>query len=255
VGQRRWRKWSNASRALSRIARARRTGVAGTEPLLVHGLNAVAVEAPIQTATLRDLKNDRAAFQHDILRDWAAAERLSMDLTLMGRLPLVRPASSGLARSIELAARRALERSADDTAWRAILERVSATEIHGSWRRAVLLALVRSEIGADLLKRAEGLLLAKDGALLRELIRTVMAIEVEPDSARRLAGVPASVPLGLKLPLVYSWARLLAWLLGSGDQLPTACIPVVTELFLDWPAGSGDRSLATPVMVEWFMTG
>lgn len=253
--------WWDSADGNSGTARRERARVLGAladqalaraEPLSTHGLNADAIEALIRSGSLRDLKYDRVAFQHDILRDWAVAERLSSDLALLDRLPLTTPASPGLARSVELAGRRALERSADDDAWRGILERMSAPDVHGSWRRAVVLGLVRSEIGTDLLKRAEKTLLANDGALARELIRTVMAIEVEPASFRRLADVPESVPTRHNLPLIHSWWRLLGWLLGLGERFPNALIPVVTELFIDWPAGTGDRQLATPTMVECF---
>ena len=75
-----------------------------------------------------------------------------------------------------------LERAADGTRWQSLVERLSREGTHGSWRRAALLALVRSEIGPELLTRASGLLLANRASMLRELIRIVMAVDVEPAS-------------------------------------------------------------------------
>lgn len=57
-----------------------------------------------------------------------------------------------LARGIELAARASLELATDSVAWQALLESLTRDEIHGSWRRAALLALVRSERSPDLLQ-------------------------------------------------------------------------------------------------------
>ena len=101
----------------------------------------------VASETLRDLGNDRVAFRHDVLREWAIANLLHSEPTMIERLPLDRPASAALARGVELAARMALERAADGTRWQSLLERLSREGMHGSWRRAVLLALVRSEIG------------------------------------------------------------------------------------------------------------
>ena len=77
-----------------------------------------------------------------------------------------------------------LERAVDVTRWQSLIERLTREGTHGSWRRAVLLALVRSEVGRELLTRVSSLLLADRASVLRELIRTVMAVEVEPASKR-----------------------------------------------------------------------
>ncbi len=84
------------------------------------------------------------------------------------------------ARGIELAARMAVERAVDGVKWLAIVERLSQVGVHQSWRRAALLALARSEAAETLLSRASPELLANRAALLRELIRIVMAVDVLP---------------------------------------------------------------------------
>ena len=113
------------------------------------------------------------AFRHDILRDWAIANLLCEDIDFADILPLDRTAPASLARGFELAARMKLERTADDAGWRGLLHDVSREGMHGSWRRNVLLALVRSEVGDELLTRVQASLLADDARLLTELIRTV----------------------------------------------------------------------------------
>jgi hypothetical protein len=156
------------------------------EPLEIKDQPDGAVNALIASETLRDLGGDRVSFRHDVLREWAIGNLLHAKPEKIGQLPLARPASAALARGVELAARTAIERSSDSKAWESLLERLSGADVHGSWRRAALLALVRSEVSPELLTRAAAYLLADRGALLRELIRVVIAVESEP--AARLFG-------------------------------------------------------------------
>jgi hypothetical protein len=165
----------------SRLLRAlAQQALSGSEPLNVDDRPAMAVNQLIASESLRDLTNDRLAFRHDVLREWGIANLLASEPGRIERMPLDRPASAALARGIELCARIALERNTDSTAWQTLLERLSRLGVHGSWRRAVLLALVRSEIASDLLTRAAPLLLANSAVILRELIRTTMAVDAVP---------------------------------------------------------------------------
>ena len=73
------------------------------EPLDVSDHPARAVDALVASETLRDLGNDRVAFRHDVLREWAIANLLHSEPTMIERLPLDRPAPAALARGVELA--------------------------------------------------------------------------------------------------------------------------------------------------------
>jgi hypothetical protein len=91
--------------------------LAHAEPLDVSDRPARAIDALVASETLRDLGNDRVAFRHNVLREWAIANLLPSEPTTIEHLPLDRPASAALARGMELAARMVLERAADDTRW------------------------------------------------------------------------------------------------------------------------------------------
>ena len=209
-----------------------------------------AVDALVQSHTLRDLGGDHVAFRHDVYRDWAIANVLCIRPETRECLALHRPAPASLARGVELAARAALERSTDDSRWRALLAEVSRNGTHGSWRRAVLLAPVRSEIGIDLLQRVCGTLLADRGSLLRELVRTVIAVEAVAARAFVAPGVdPATIPEHLHVPGAPSWWRLILWLLGVGERLPSAAIPEVEDLYAGWCVIGEDQ--ITPKLVSW----
>lgn len=222
-------------------------------PLDVSNHPAQAVDALVASETLRDLRNDRVAFRHDVLREWAIGNLLHSDPTMIERLPLTRPASAALARGVELAARMALERAVDSTRWQSLVERLSREGTHGSWRRAALLALVRSEISRELLTCVSGLLLANRASMLRELIRFVMAVDVEPASKWFAAfGVdPATIPPSINVPNGPSCYRLIIWLLSLGQSLPVTAIPDVVDLYIMWLIGMRGLDPLTPSLLQW----
>jgi hypothetical protein len=115
-----------------------------------------------------------------VLREWGVAARLHDAPDKLGQLPLARPVPASLARGVELGARFALERSQDGQTWVNYLSGVSTDGAHASWRRWSLLAILRSERVFTLLDRASASLFENYGALLRELIRTAIAVESRP---------------------------------------------------------------------------
>jgi hypothetical protein len=224
------------------------------QPLSTVDQPTQAIDALVRSETLRDLGDDRVAFWHDVLREWAIANVLFSDSTALGRLPLERPASASLARGLELATRIAIEHTQDAARWNSLLSAVSGEGVHLSWRRAVLLAPVRSEAASALLERVAESLLVDRAALLCELIRTVMAVDVSPMSDRLLAAGldPAIVPKGIKVPNGPSWYRLILWLLNLGVNIPGAAVPDVVELYCGWcTLGIIGKDALTPVLVRW----
>ena len=225
--------------------------ILGTEPSDARRHSSHAVDTLVQSQTLRDFGGDRVAFRHDIYRDWAIAYVLYSQPDIRKRLPLERPAPAALVRGVELAARLSLERGNDDSGWRLLLDAVSHDGIHGSWRRAVLLAPVRSEVAGDLLPRISHCMLADGASLLRELIRTVIAVDSLPAHAIAAPGIdPSTVPERLHVPGSPSWFRLIHWLLGLGQSLPSAAIPEVADLYAGW-CFLGENQL-TPKLVSCF---
>ncbi len=234
-------------RTLARQATASETLNAEVHP-------AIAIDALVKKGTLRDLVGDKVAFRHDVLRDWAVANLLFEEPGITGSLLLDRPASARLVRGLELAARMQLERGTDDGDWHSLLGRVSRDGAHGSWRRAVLLAVVRSEMGIDLLDRTADLLLADDAHLLIELIRTVKAVESRPlleHLVRIVAPIPEA-PVDLYVPSDPSWNRLVLWLLALGDKLPEAATADVAAFFTASYTGVLSQDKVGPLVAHWF---
>ncbi len=232
-----------AEQALSRI-----------EQLSVSGLPAAAVNALVASESLRDLGNDRVIFRHDVLREWAIANLLFADPALVARLSLDRPAPADLARGVELAARLAIERTANGEAWHQFLTALTKDGVNDSWRRAVLLALVRSEVAGEMLTKASTYLLADQGKLLGELIRIVMAVDSEP-ATKYYAGMgldPQSIPAGINIPSGPTWLRLIIWLLKLGSEVPAPAIPDVVALYTNWSIVLHGKDACTPHIVRWF---
>lgn len=211
------------------------------------------VDALVAEETLIDLHDDRVSFRHDVLREWAIGCVLDFDRTLLERLPLAGAASVSLARGVEIAARIAIERNEKEESWVALLQRLSAPGVHVSWRRAVLLALARSELWAQTLTRAGLPLLADQATLLRELIRLVIAVEV--DRASKVYGKigvdPALIPETLVVPNSPAWPRLIQWLLLLGEHLPNGVIPEVAELYLAWSVSLFGQDELTAEILPW----
>lgn len=224
-----------------------------TDHLSVSGLSAAAVDALVASESLHDLGNDRVAFRHDVLREWAIANLLFSDPALVERLPLDRPAPPDLARAVEIAARLAIERTPDAEKWRSLHAVLSRAGVNGSWGRAALLALVRSEIAVEMLDKASVYLLADRTRLLRELIRIVMAVESIPAAKYyAAAGIdPRMIPAGINIPAGPSWVRLIRWLLKLGIGLPPSAIPDVVAIYTNWSIVLGGKDPWTPYLVPW----
>ena len=231
--------------------------IAGIEPTDSSGYPSRAVDALVESRTLRDLGGERMMFHHDIYRDWAIANVLYSRPDTRRQLSLDRAVPVALVRGIELAARMSLERCADDANWQALLAEASRDEAHHSWRRAVLLAPVRSEIAIDLLNRISGCLLADEARVLRELIKAVMAVDAVPAREFAAPGVDLNIiPKDLYLPGGPSWWRLIEWLLSVDPQLPAVMVPEVARLYAEWCILDAwcipDEDRITPRLVSWF---
>jgi len=216
----------------------------------------IAIQSLVESATLRELRADRVVFHHDILRDWAIGCLLDGDPLRLADLPLGDPAPETLIRGVEIAARLGAERATDDMQWLALPERLSQPGVHGSWRRAALLALVRSENGGMLLNRASKNLFASGGALLKELIHITVAVDSEP-------GVSAFAKFGVKLPPLLpdfvvpsalSWHRLIVWSLAAMRDIPNDVIPDLVDLYSRWSMAKFGHDPLTPYLLDHLYT-
>ncbi len=229
---------SERTRILRALAQRSISGDAG--PLDTSGFPSIPLNQIVSSGTLRELGGERVIFRHDVFRDWAVANLLHEDPAKVAALPLTHPAPASLARGVELAARLAIEEGTDGNAWKRLFDGLGGAGVHGSWPRAALMALVRSELGATTLSRASQRLLADSGRLLKDVIRIVMALEVVPAS-RIMAGTGIVLPEGaseLTIPTGPTWRRLAVWLLAAKDLLPGNLIPAVVELFTTYASAS-----------------
>lgn len=240
------RGWRDRARVLNDLALQ---ALGGPDILEVTTHPAEAVDALVHSGTLRNLAADRVSFRHDVLREWAMACALDADPSLIDALDVRRPAPATAARGIELAARMKVEGAAGSLAWHGLLNRLSGEGAHRSWRRAALLAPARSEAAKVALPRIQSILFNERASLLRELVRTVMAVEVVPASkAFAAAGVdPELIPAGMTIPKGPAWLALVVWLLTVGDGIPVEAIPEAVDLYTGFSAGTLGLTSVTPV--------
>jgi hypothetical protein len=237
--------WRDRSRVLQSAAAQI---LRGSDFLDVKGQAAAPIDALVSSGTLRNLGVDRVAFRHDVLREWAIANALNADVDLVDKLGLDRPATVMFARGVELTARLSIERAPDGVRWHALIDRLSQAGAHGSWRRCCLLALARSEAAEVLLQRASPELFANGAALLRELIRTVMAVDVLP-AAKVLAAAgidPTLIPASINVPRGPTWTTLIIWLLSLGDNVPNEAVPEIVQLYATFSVGTLGATDITP---------
>jgi hypothetical protein len=96
-------------------------------------------------------------------------------------------------------------------------------------------------------------LLDNNAILLGELIRTVMAVDVEPASQLlvQLGVNPGQIPPGMFVPASASWVRLIIWLLKVGAQLPVQALGDVVEFYTQWMLGTFGHGPFTPTLLGW----
>ena len=139
----------------------------------------------------------------------------------------------------------------------ALVARVGAIGVHGSWRRAVLLALVRSEQATTtVLDRAFGTLAANAGHLpgANSLYR---GSELKNSAVELLeaAGLQRSmIPESFRIPTGLSWARLTIWLLARLEQIDAPIGRDVLHLFTLWLMANAGRDPIKPLIVKKLYT-
>lgn len=211
-----------------------------------------AVAALVSRGTVRELSTDIFVFGHDVLRDWAVACLLYDEPARLDALSWQSPATPLLVRGFELCARMMLELHDDGVPWQRLFARACAANVHPSWRRTALLALVRSERAAVLMDHVTTLLIDGSGELLSELIRTTVAADSESaEAAFRRAGLEVQLPPDILMPVGQSWPRLLIWLMRQREHLPPAILPDVVDLASRWLMATFGRDDIAPTLVNW----
>lgn len=215
------------------------------------------------TLSLREAKRDQLTFYHDVLRDWAVGMRLYEEPDLLSSLDLSRPISAMIARGIEFAGRLALELEDDADKWLGLLERLSTSSAHGSWRRHALMAIVRSELSPILLQRHSATLLKRGGALLRELANSIIAVDTMSAAelfnavAGQVEGLPTGIPATIRAAITPSARRLTNWCVAHSAQIPLQALSAVIRLTeIQIPLMVVAPNLAEPVaqmLFDWLL--
>lgn len=184
----------------------------------------------LRSLTLRVTRRDHLVFYHDVLRDWAVGIRIDEELTLLDEVDKSKPIPASLARGVEIAGRIALEQG-DPAKWESLLDRLTGQEIHSSWRRHALLAIVRSEIVAPLLTSNAPLLLKDGGMLLGQLCAAVVAVDtVQLEKLSNASETRSGAPPSLRAAITPAGGHILRWCAAHPDIVPLQVLERVIRL-------------------------
>lgn len=220
-------------------------------PMDTSNSPARAITSLTESDSLRTVSSVHVEPAHDVLRDWAIGCLLYEEPQHFAAIPLESQAPVRLVRGVELAARLHAEFGDDATAWRALLDRVSVPGAHGSWRRAALLALARSERAQEILNHCLPALASDNAVLLADLVRAAITID-------SLSAAPLWATLGIDtskltddfvMPRGPAWFNLIAWSIAVGDRLPHAAVPQFVDLYSRWCSAFAGQDAWSPVLV------
>lgn len=252
-----WWKSGDSAEATGRLERCRFLqflavhSLATSAPMDTSTLSAEAVTSLVKSGSLRALSAVRIEPTHDVLRDWAIGCLLYEDAEQLDALTLSNPAPVRLVRGVELAARLFAEFGDEAARWRVLLDRVSRPGAHGSWRRAVLLALPRSERADEVLNRCLAALSADNAEALGDLVRAAITVDSQP-AAVIWAAVGADTSKltdDFVAPRGPTWPNLIIWSLALGDHLPHAVVPQIVDLYNRWCSALGGLDALSPLLV------
>jgi hypothetical protein len=220
--------------------------------------SAEVIDALKRSGAIREYGRDQLAFGHDVLREWAFANLFFEERGFAAVPDLQARATPDLARGAELVARLALDAPEGVQRWRELVASLDGS--HETWRRAVVLALIRSEDATKLLMVAGPLMLADNAALFKELVRYTLAVEFE-SATRRLQGSSIDVTKisdSWKVPRNSSAAHLVMWSLIMAEQIPASALPEVVKLYAAYTMGTlggdGLTKLILPALFGWLTT-
>ncbi len=214
--------------------------------------SARALDELIGSETILDHGSDEVSFKHDILREWAVACLFDINVAALDAIDLVQPGSKSQLRSYELQTQMVLEASRE-TDWVNRLRELSRKNVHSSWYRAALLAIVHSEVSDELLSGMTAELLAEEAAIAKQLVSLVVATESQSfrEMFPQLDGKLAKVAEGVVAPKNATWGRLIVWLLKL-DQIPNQLVPAAASIMRHWMIGLGGWAPFAEVILTQF---
>lgn len=229
-----WRKRQDLLLELGRVRLKSTTG-----DLRLSSPDYEALESLVNDEIIReDSVTRRIRFSHDILEDWV----LSLVLEHLERpvSDIIREAggASWLVDAVQIRAMQMLERDTTAGQWAKLLVELTASDLSPMWRRAVLVAPVRSTRSMELLTLVGSQLLAGEAALLRDLMVALRTVEVDPASDKLIDSMFPGETDSRKLELAHlfaiprprPWSAFFSWLLQQLHDLPANLFPPFLEL-------------------------
>ncbi|WP_341249774.1 hypothetical protein [Cupriavidus pauculus] len=225
--------------------------IASSSPMNANAVPAQAVTELVEAGSLRAVSTMLVEPAHDVLGDWAIGCLLFEEPAHIDSMDLAKRAPMRLVRGVELAARMHAESADGLTGWQALLDRVNGPTANGSWKRAILLALARSERASDTLENCGPALGADNAGLFGDLVRAVITEDSQPATpVWAMAGIDTSKLAGdLVAPSGPAWLNLILWSYGLGDKVPGSAVPLLVDLYSRWCTAMLGKDPLSPHLV------
>jgi len=203
----------------------------------------------VDAASLAELARDdvvrhdvdlrQVSFAHDIIEDWVLCFALQHDEGGVVRALIDKGEPLRLLDSVQLLGQWRIERCADSTEWRRLLNEMSGEDLQPRWRRAVLSSPLLSTRATNLLKKVEPALRENSEALLDELMGALRTIEVDPNPyylslpilAEYTESDIAKLSRMYAIPRLRSWQPFINWYLPLVENLPHSLVKETSLLF------------------------
>lgn len=224
------------------IQLARTTAAALGRDGRVRGLDHEALESLKADRVLQDAEpGHTVSFRHDIYFEWAFVHDL-IDASADWPDRLVQAGEPpALGRAVELLSQLRFDRDQD---WAGELDRLEASERRTQWRRSWLVAPPSSpRFGEHHETFTSAILGDATGERLHRLLLGFQTVRTEPaDRLFELPGV-AGMPEARRMQIaellaapveLAAWRRLLSWIIGVGDRLPSSAWSVVAGVMEVW---------------------
>lgn len=208
-----------------------------SKPADDDGLARLASEGTVVMTPYRDV----VTFGHDIYEDWAVARALDSRRSEVPSILLAAGQPLAWMRSVRLVAETAAE--TDGAAgWLAFHDLLRVDTIDPLWRRIALTAVLYSPRGRGALDALEAMLLEDGGALMADLLDTLLTLEVRPhpyilqsaDYDHLDAAGRRSLALRLPVPRLAPWYEFLSWSVGRWSAWPKSLVPKLARVTLTW---------------------
>lgn len=249
-------------RVLAAMGEAKLTGVF---PYASRAEDPLALTSLISDDCVQEVSTDKLVFGHDVMADWAVASVLCEQAEPLLLLPLTNPPSPSLVDAFVLYVTYVAKKEGI-AEYRLLLESLKENGVDVGWFDLALLALVRSEVAAELLITHTQTLLDMQGVAERLIRRVTSAhgafipplIADSDDSLAELLDRKLSPEqlteikkiMSFPMPADQVWSKVILWCTENLHLLSNGALKAAMPLFQNWLVLTvlGEKSIGPQIL-------